>query len=131
MQQEVLISNVLMVKRPTWVSIVGALCKMSVKGGILMSIKEDWSLKCLIRIQLLDTTRYKLHQIHCGGGERLTVEAVTEPDWRCGGECGLSSSSSSSTDGEGSRSQVMTRVRRALAAWKSSVRPTRVLPENI
>ena len=84
-------------------------------------------------LQLLDTTRYKLHQIHCGGEEKRAGEAaVTEPDWRCGGPCGLSSNpSTTSTDGESSRCRMRGQVRRALAAWKSSVRQTRILPENI
>ena len=85
-------------------------------------------------LQLLDTTRYKLHQIHCGREEKRTGEAgLTEPDWRCEGPCGLSSNpfTTTTTDGEFSRSRMRGRVRRALAAWKSSVRQTRILPENI
>ena len=105
---------------------------MRFKGDILMPIKEIGL--CNVLIRKLFLARYKLHQIHCGGGESQPVEALTEPDWSCEGQCGLTSTncfSSSSTDGEGSRSQMRGRVRRALAAWRSSVRPRRILPENI
>ena len=67
----------------------------------------------------------------------MGLEEELETSWSCVGQCGLTSlsmpapTSLSLEGGEGQGTHLVDRVRAGLAAWRSSVRPRRIVPGNI